>query len=93
MARRVHINRTLDMLLGAILRAKGPKSIQEVEAVFNKVLKDVEAADFNYRDILTAYTPAIYVVDCKDIATTFKRELSKIALILLMVILMQRWVA
>lgn len=76
MARNLHISRTIDMMFGAYISDKnGP--LENISKEFQVLVDEINASGKRYRDILTQNTPAVYVVNCDDIAATIKAELSK----------------
>lgn len=73
--RDIHISRTIDMLFGAYITSKdGP--VEAIAKDFQELVDEINTAGSRYRDIITKNTPAIYVVDCEDIARTIQAELS-----------------
>jgi hypothetical protein len=76
MARNLHISRTIDMMFGAYISDKnGP--IENISKEFQSLIDEVNTSGRRYRDILTQNTPAVYVVNCDDVAATLVAELSK----------------
>lgn len=75
MSRNLHISRTIDMMFGAYITDKsGP--IEQITKEMQGLVSEINTAGNRYREILTKNTPAIYVVDCEDVANILSLELS-----------------
>jgi len=74
--RDIHISRTIDMMFGAFISDKS-SPVEVLTKEMQALVKEINSAGARYRTILTQNTPAIYVVDCQDIARVLKKELSK----------------
>ena len=64
------------MLIGALLRSKGTGTLDSITTEFKDILNKLIDTDTKYRSLLDSNMPAVYVVDCKDIASILKKELS-----------------
>lgn len=73
--RDIHISRTIDMLFGSYITSKD-SPVEAIAKDFQQLIDEINSAGSRYRDILTKNTPAIYVVDCEDVARTIQAELS-----------------
>jgi hypothetical protein len=75
--RKISAKRLLDLILGGRAAGLQKEVNKELQDKYSRIVKKLTEAASNFRALITENTPAVYIVDCRDIAQTIALELSK----------------
>jgi hypothetical protein len=75
--RKISVKRLLDLILGGRTAGMEKEINKELQEKYSRIIKKLTEASSNFREFITENTPAVYIVDCQDIAQTIVLELSK----------------
>lgn len=76
-SRKISVKRLLDLILGGRAAGIQKEVNKELQDKYSRIIRKLTEASSNFRALITENTPAVYVVDCKDIAETIVLEFSR----------------
>jgi hypothetical protein len=68
--RKISVKRLLDLILGGRTAGMEKEINKELQEKYSRIIRKLTEASSNFREFITENTPAVYIVDCQDIAQT-----------------------